>query len=152
MLKRILLTAVLLGSAAVAFAQGNDQGNGILEAETVGSTDIVSVTFDDGSQELYRPVNTRWNDDPVFSYRFCKGRYNTANYVRSGIDPYDPVNAALLSILCPGLGHVYDGEILRSSGFFYGTIACFSLGVSFIEQSSSVVKRYIKLFGSEGRA
>ena len=127
----ILLTAVLLGSAAITFAQVENRGAGILEAETVGTTDIVSVTFDDGSRELYRPVNIRWNDDPVFSYRFCKGRYNPATYVRTGADPYVPLTASALSILCPGLGQVYDGEILRATGFFYGTIACFGLGATY---------------------
>ena len=128
----ILLTAVLLGSAALTFAQVENRGAGILEAETVGTTDIVSVTFDDGSRELYRPVNIRWNDDPVFSYRFCKGRYNPATYVRTGADPYVPLTASALSILCPGLGQVYDGEILRAAGFFYGTIACFGLGATYM--------------------
>lgn len=131
MKRLILLATVLLGSAALAFAQVTER-NGILEAETVGTTDIVSVTFDDGSRELYRPVNIHWNDDPVFSYRFCKGRYNPATYFRTGADPYIPLTASCLSILCPGLGQVYDGEILRAAGFFYGTIACFSIGTTFL--------------------
>ena len=132
-MKRLtLLLAALLGSAAIAAAQILDRGNGILEAEAVGNTDIVSITFEDGSEELYRPVNTRWDDDPVFSYRFCRNRYNTAGFIRSGMDPYVPFNAGLLAYICPGLGHVYDGEVLRGMAFFWGTAACFSLGGSLL--------------------
>ena len=128
-MKRLtLLLAALLGSAAIAAAQVFDRGSGILEAETVGNTDIVSITFEDGSEELYRPVNVRWDDDPIFSYRYCRNRYDTAGYIRSGMDPYVPLYAGTLSYLCPGLGHLYDGEVLRGTAFFFGTLTCLSVG------------------------
>lgn len=142
MKRTIILLTALLGSAVIASAQVNDRGNGILEAESVGNTDIVSVTFDDGSQELYRPVNLRWDDDPVLSYRYCRNRYNTVGFVRNGTDPYVPFYAGALAYLCPGLGHVYDGEILRGAAFLTGTYCCLGVGVSLLSARHNTEVRY----------
>ena len=147
-MKRLtILVAVLLGSAAIAFAQTDEKGAGILKAEAIGSTDIVNLTFDDGSQELYRRVDRHVGDTPVFSYRYCKGRYDTAGYVRSGLDPYDPFDAGLLACLGPGLGHVYDGEVLRGLAFLTGTYCCFCLGGALLSPVQYMEGRYDPQYG-----
>ena len=141
------LVAVLLGSAAIAFAQVDEQGAGIRGARTIGNTDIVNLTFNDGSQELYRRVDRFRDDTPVFSYRFCKGRYDTAGYTRSGLDPYNPFDAGLLACLSPGLGHLYDGEVLRGLAFMTGTYCCFCLGGALLEPVQYYEERYDPQYG-----
>ena len=123
MKKRLtLITLAILAGSIALNAQDKKEKSGELEAEPVGQSELVVITLEDGSRELYRPATKYWNDDPVFTYRHCRGRYNTKGYIDSPIDPYRPFAAGLLGVLCPGLGHVYDGEILRGMGFFYGTV------------------------------
>ena len=120
----LILAACLLGSAA-ASAQTDST---LFDVRYIGNTDLISVPQEDGTMQVYRPAASRWDDEPVFSYRYCRGRYETAGFRRSGLDPYDPFTAGILSYMIPGLGQLYDGELLRSSGFFFGTLCCLSVG------------------------
>ena len=129
MRKIILFAAVLLGGLS-AWAQDDDRY--ILQAEPVGNSDLVNVTLGDGSRQIYRPAVIHWDDDPLFNYRQCKGRYSTAGYVRMPLDPYNPFTAGMLSYLLPGLGHTYDGEPLRGAAFFLGSLLGTTLGASLL--------------------
>ena len=141
----IIVAALLLGSSMTAHAQVKDANRGILEAEMVGNSDIVAVTMEDGTKTIYRPATLHWDEDPVFSYRHCKGRYDKGDYFHSPLDPYIPLAAGLLGIVCPGLGHVYDGEVLRSVGYFYGTILGVGLTSTFL--SAADQERYDPQYG-----
>ena len=135
-----LFALALFAGCVVASAQEQEQ-----KVEAVGQSDFVVVTLEDGSRELYRPATRYWNDDPVFAYRYCKKRYGTDGYVSNPLDPYNPFVSGILGVLCPGLGHVYDGEVLRSMGFFYGTMLTAGLASAFLSEVDQ--ERYDPQYG-----
>ena len=42
----------------------------------------------------------------------------------------------------PGLGQLYDGELLRSTGFFFGTLCCFSVGGTLLSSRQQYERVY----------
>lgn len=138
----LILVACLLGS--VASAQNDST---LFDVRYIGNTDLISVEQEDGTRQVYRPADPRWDNEPVFSYRYCKGRYQTAGFRRSGLDPYDPFSAGVLSYLMPGLGQLYDGEVLRSAGFFFGTMCCLSVGSVVLSSTHRYEERYDQQYG-----
>lgn len=86
--------------------------------------------------------------DPGFSYRFYKNRYNTAGFYLTGQDPYVPFYAGALAYVCPGLGHVYDGEILRGAAFLTGTYCCIGMGGILLSSRHYTERRYDPQYGS----
>lgn len=85
--------------------------------------------------------------DPIFSYRFCKDRYNTAGFYYSGQDPYVPFYAGALAYICPGLGHVYDGEILRGAAFLAGTYCSLGVGAILLQPQHFTEEHYDPQYG-----
>ena len=85
--------------------------------------------------------------DSTFSYRFCKDRYNTAGFYHTGQDPYVPFLAGALAYVCPGLGHVYDGEILRGAAFLAGTYCSLGVGVILLQPQHFTEEHYDPQYG-----
>ena len=85
--------------------------------------------------------------DPVFSYRFCKNRYNTAGFALSPTDPYVPFYAGALAYVFPGLGHVYDGEILRGLAFLAGTYCSIGVGAVLLQPQHFTEEHYDPQYG-----
>ena len=143
MKKILILVAFLLG--AIAASAQNDTT--LFDVRYIGNTDLISVEHEDGTRQVYRPADRYWDSEPVFSYRYCRGRYQTAGFRKSGLDPFDPFTAGVLSYCLPGLGQVYDGEVLRGAGFFFGTICSISVGTVLLSPVHRYEERYDEQYG-----
>ncbi len=84
----------------------------------------------------------------------CGSREDLCACPTEGVsDVKNPVCAALLSLLCPGLGQLYNGEGVKAIVFFIGwlTIVAWPLAVMEAYYSARVsnLERRLRLMGAE---
>ena len=146
MKKFIVLTLMLLGCCAAAYAQDvirtkNGQeiqakvltvGDNSIQYKKYSNLDgptytmainqIASIEYENGESDLYQDYDSgrAVKSYEKKKYKELKKYYNPSRYKRQSGDPYSKGLAGIGSFFVPGLGQVFDGEFGRGVWVFLG--------------------------------